>query len=186
MKLSIIISSTRASRKGPAVAQWVESVVRESALFEVVEVVDLKKLNLPFMDEPKHPNLQQYTHQHTKDWSAQIDSSSAFIFVTAEYNHGIPAPLKNAIDYLSKEWANKPLAIVGYGGISGGTRAIQQLKQIASAVKLHAFDGVILPFFSKQIDEDGVFQATAHNRIAADKMVQELAQLARSYQVFRV
>lgn len=184
MKLSIIISSTRAERKGPSVAQWIESSARDSRLFDV-ELIDLKALNLPFMDEPNHPSLQQYTHQHTMDWSARIDASDAFIFVTAEYNHGIPAPLKNAIDYLSKEWANKPVAMVGYGGISGGTRAIQQIKQVATAVKLYAFDGVILPFFNSQIDEHEVFQPTDRNQKAADKMMEELAVLAEKFIRFR-
>ena len=84
------------------------------------------------MDEPKHPRLREYEHQHTKDWSARVEAADAFVFVHPEYNYGITAPLKNALDYLSQEWNYKPLGLVSYGGVSAGTRAAQMIKQVAT------------------------------------------------------
>lgn len=184
MNLTIILASTREGRKGPAVADWITRIAREKSRF-TVDAVDLKELNLPFMDEPNHPSLQNYMFEHTKAWSRRISRSDAFVFVTCEYNHGMPATLKNAIDYLSKEWANKPVAFVGYGGISGGTRAIQQLKQVASALKMYVFDGVILPFFSKQIDSAGVFVPDHDNSLAVEKMYSDLFSLAVDLKALR-
>src|SRR5205085_12274105 len=131
ISLKIIIGSTRAGRKGPSIASWIYKLAKETAAFDT-ELIDLAEINLPFLDEPNHPRLHQYVHQHTLDWSAKIIPADAFIFVTPEYNYGYSAPLKNAIDFLYREWLYKPVAIVSYGGVSAGTRAVQQLKQVVS------------------------------------------------------
>lgn len=184
IQLKIIIASTRPGRKGPAIANWVFETAKKHSTFET-ELIDLAQLNLPFMDEPDHPSLQQYTKQHTKDWSEKINGADAFIFVTPEYNYGMPAPLKNAIDYLVKEWAYKPVAFVGYGGIAGGTRSIQQLKQVVQMLRMFAFDGLILPNFVKQINEEGGFAATEANEKAAGVMFAELAKLHETLKALR-
>ena len=98
--LQVIIGSTRPGRVGPAVADWIIERARARGDFEVV-VTDLAELNLPMFDEPNHPRLRQYVHQHTKDWSAIVEASDAFIFVIPEYNYGFNAATKNAIDYLN-------------------------------------------------------------------------------------
>ena len=85
------------------------------------------------LDEPKHPRLRQYQHAHTKAWSARVDAADAFVFVTPEYNYGMPPALLNAIDYVLHEWAYKPAGFVSYGGISGGTRSVQMSKQVLTA-----------------------------------------------------
>src|SRR5947209_7654159 len=121
-KLEIIIASTRPGRVGLPVAQWFYQRAVAHGGFEV-ELVDLAEINLPFMDEPKHPRLRQYVHQHTRDWSAKVDSADAFVFVTPEYNFSFNAVLKNALDYLHWEWQYKPAGFVSYGGVSAGTRA---------------------------------------------------------------
>jgi len=184
LNLKIILATTRPARKGPAVADWVLQAAWQQPDFNT-ELIDLKEQNLPFMDEPHHPRLQQYTQQHTKDWSAKINSADAFIFVTCEYNYGMPATLKNALDFLFKEWAFKPVAMVGYGGISGGTRSLQQLKQITNALKMFPFDGVILPFFAKQINEEGKFEPTEGNEKALSDMFHELKRLGESMKHMR-
>ena len=135
--LQIIIGSTRPGRVGPAVAAWIIDRARARGDFEVV-VTDLAELNLPMFDEPNHPRLHQYVHQHTKDWSAIVEASDAFIFVIPEYNYGFNAATKNAIDYLNSEWLNKPAGIVSYGAVAAGTRAAQMLKQVLSALKSRA------------------------------------------------
>jgi len=184
LHLKIILASTRPERKGPAIANWVYQAAQQNAAFDT-ELIDLKELALPFIDEPYHPRLQQYTKQHTKDWSVKINGADAFIFVTSEYNYGMPATLKNALDFLFKEWAFKPVAMVGYGGISGGTRSLQQLKQVTNALKMFPFDGVILPFFAKQINEQGKFEATEGNEKALAAMFDELIRLGNQMKAMR-
>src|SRR5690349_14968129 len=100
-KLHIIVASTRPGRLGLPIGQWVYERVLAQGDF-VPELLDLAEVGLPFMDEPNHPRFGKYVHQHTKDWSAKIDAADAFIFVTPEYNHGMSAPLKNALDYLHR------------------------------------------------------------------------------------
>jgi NAD(P)H-dependent FMN reductase len=93
IRLKIVLASTRTGRKGPVVARWIMDTAKAHGAFEA-ELLDLAAINLPFMDEPEHPRLKQYTHAHTKAWSATIDSADAFIFVMPEYNFGYTAPLK--------------------------------------------------------------------------------------------
>ncbi|WP_221568684.1 NADPH-dependent FMN reductase [Alkalihalobacillus sp. TS-13] len=127
-KIAIIIGSTRPGRNGEAVAQWVHSVAKErtDAEFEIVDIADF---NLPLLDEPMGALSGQYTKSHTKKWSEKIASFDGYIFVTPEYNHATSGALKNAIDFLFKEWNNKAAGFVGYGG-NGGTRAVENLRLI--------------------------------------------------------
>ncbi len=129
MKLLVIIASTRPGRIGPTIADWFVGQATEHGGFDV-EVADLAEIDLPLLDEPAHPATGKYVHQHTKDWSALVDSADAFVFVMPEYNHSYTAPLKNAIDYLNREWAYKPVGFVSYGGVSGGLRAVQAIKPV--------------------------------------------------------
>lgn len=108
--LKIITATVRPSRKGPIVTEWVAEKARQHGEFNV-EILDLQAINLPLMNEPYHPAQQKYEHEHTKQWSAQIASADAFIFVTAEYNFSYPAPLQNALEYLVKEWGYKAAGI---------------------------------------------------------------------------
>src|SRR5579884_3827491 len=145
-KLMIILASTRPGRVGEPIARWFEQTAREQGSFDV-EFVDLAALNLPFMDEPNHPRFKKYAHQHTKDWSAKVESADAFVFVMPEYNYGITAPLKNAIDYLHQEWQYKPVGFVSYGGVSAGTRAVQMIKQVVTTLKMiPVSEAVSIPF----------------------------------------
>src|ERR1700761_3373091 len=98
--LEIVVASTRRGRVGMPIGRWIEGEAKEHGGFEEVVLVDLAEVNLPFMNEPNHPRLGQYVHQHTKDWSATVAAGDAFVFVMPEYNYGYNAELKNAIDYL--------------------------------------------------------------------------------------
>src|SRR5947199_7313709 len=128
IRIAIIIGSTRPGRKGEAVAKWVYEIAQKRSDAEF-ELVDIKDFNLPLLDEPMSPIMGQYTHQHTKDWSAKIASFDAYVFVTPEYNHATSGALKNAIDFLYHEWNNKAAGFVGYGG-AGGTRAVEHLRLV--------------------------------------------------------
>ncbi len=181
-KLMIVIASTRPGRGGAAVADWFVGHARAHGSF-AVSVVDLAELNLPFLDEPNHPRLHQYTKAHTRAWSAQVQAADAFVFVTPEYNYGYPAPLKNAIDYLHHEWAYKPVGFVTYGGVAAGTRSMQQLKQVVSALKLLPLtEAVNLPFYQQFMDEAGAIQPNQVMTEAASVVLDELfrVQLALS------
>ncbi len=128
LKVAIIVGSTRPGRKAEAVAQWIHGIAaaRHDAQFEIV---DIQEFNLPLLDEPVPPAMGQYSHEHTKAWSAKIASFDAYVFVTPEYNHGPSGALKNAIDFLFREWNNKSAGFVAYGS-AGGVRAVEQLRQV--------------------------------------------------------
>ncbi len=178
--LRIIIGSTRPGRVGPSVAAWITDRAIEHGGFDV-QVTDLAELNLPFLDEPNHPRLRQYTHQHTKDWSALVDASDAFIFVTPEYNYGFNAVVKNAIDYLHGEWQHKPAGIVSYGGVAAGTRATQMLKQVLTSVKIvPVVEAVNIPFVAQHLDEDKRFKSTELIDASATAMLDELLRWTES------
>lgn len=172
--LKIITTTTRPGRKGPIIAAWIQDIAKKYTEFNI-ELIDLGELRLPMMDEAVHPRFQKYEHEHTKKWSAAINESDAFIFVTAEYNFSMTAPIKNAIDYLFHEWANRPAAFVSYGGASGGTRAVQMLKQTLTSVKVvPIMEAVSIPFFEKMITEQNTFSPNENLVKSADVMLKEL------------
>ncbi len=172
--LKIIIASTRPGRKGPSIAKWIYDKALTHAAFNV-ELLDLAEINLPFLDEPEHPRLKKYHHEHTKKWSATIDSADAFIMVTPEYNFSMPATLKNALDFLFQEWGKKPVAFVSYGGMSGGIRSVQTLKQVVTTLKMMPLpESIALPFFTKHIDENGVFKGDEQLDKSASALLKEL------------
>jgi len=174
-KLAVVVASTRPGRVGLPVGRWFFQAARAHAKFEV-ELVDLKEVALPALDEPRHPRLKQYEHAHTKAWSARIEAVDAFVFVTPEYNYSMPPALLNALDFLSAEWAYKPAAFVSYGGVSGGTRSVEMTKQVLTALKMMALpESVIIPFASKQIDaSSGEFAPAPAQQQAVALILDEL------------
>jgi NAD(P)H-dependent FMN reductase len=176
-RLLIVIASTRPGRVGLPVAEWFAERARAHGGFEI-EVADLAEIGLPFMDEPNHPRLRRYEHQHTKDWSATVDAADAFVFVTPEYNHGFSAPLKNALDFLNQEWARKPAGFVSYGGVAAGTRAMQMLKPVLAGLRMTpVLEAVNIPFVAQFIDDEGALHANEVMDQAADAMLDELVRV---------
>jgi NAD(P)H-dependent FMN reductase len=174
--LIIIVGSTRPGRAGLPISQWFTARAKDHGGFDVT-VVDLAELDLPLLDEPHHPRLGKYTKQHTKEWSALVDAADAIVFVTPEYNYGYPASIKNAIDYLHKEWNYKPVGFVSYGGVAAGTRAVQQLKQVVTTLRMFpVFESVNIPFHTQFLDSDGVLMPNDVMEQAADAMLNELAR----------
>jgi NAD(P)H-dependent FMN reductase len=173
--LTVIIASTRPGRAGLPIGSWFAERARAHGGFHVA-VADLASIHLPLLNEPEHPRLRRYRHRHTLDWSARVDAADAFVMVTPEYNHGYPATLKNAIDYLHEEWTAKPVGFVSYGGVAAGTRAVQQLKPVVAAVGLvPALNAVHIPFFP-QFLEDGELRPNAIMTESADAMLDELVR----------
>jgi NAD(P)H-dependent FMN reductase len=184
--LKIIIASTRPGRKGISVANWFIETVKKYPDFNV-EILDLAEINLPFIDEPNHPRLQQYTKEHTKQWSNTINSADAFVFIIPEYNYSMPPTLLNAIDFLYKEWNYKPVGLVSYGGISGGTRSAQMSKQVMTAVKLMPLaEGVTLPFFTKNIDDNERFNSNELIDKSVAVMMKELLKWTAALKSIRL
>ncbi|NDV54110.1 MULTISPECIES: NADPH-dependent FMN reductase [Roseobacteraceae] len=158
LKVKIILGSTRPGRIVPIVGKWVEELAREQNGFDV-EVVDLKEIDLPLLDEAGHPRAQAYEHEHTKKWAAKIAEADAFVFLTPEYNSFPSAALVNAIQALAVEWERKVAAVVSYGGVSGGMRAAQELRQLLVNMNVMALpQSVPVPFVFNFIGDDGVLR----------------------------
>lgn len=175
-RLMIVIASTRPGRAAMPIGEWFRAKAEADGRFEV-DYADLAVINLPFMDEPHHPRTRQYTKQHTRDWSARVDAADAFVFVTPEYNHGMTAPLKNAIDYLNQEWQYKPLGFVSYGGVAAGTRAVQAIKPIANVLKMTPIpEAVVIPLYQRFLTDDGRFEP---EQLIEDAAMTMLGQLER-------
>ncbi|MEP9396695.1 NAD(P)H-dependent oxidoreductase [Mesorhizobium sp. KR2-14] len=172
-KLHIIIGSTRPGRVGPVFAKWFAGFAREHGKFEPV-LVDIAEFELPLFDEPKHPRLGQYENEHTKRWAQTIAEGDAFVFVTPEYNYFIPAPLVNAITYLSAEWRYKPAGFLSYGGVSGGLRAVESAKPLLMVQKVVPIpEGVPVPNYP-QLLVDGEFKPNDLILASATTMLDEL------------
>ena len=183
--LTVIIGSTRPGRAGLPIAEWFVERAGKHGGFRV-EVADLAEIDLPLLDEPNHPRLRKYTKQHTKDWSARIERADAVVFVTPEYNYGYPAAVKNAIDYLHEEWRDKPVGFVSYGGVAAGTRAVQQLKQVLTTLRMvPVVESVNIPFHAQFIDDEGRVNANETMEQAADAMLGELARIESALRPLR-
>ncbi|HEV7211015.1 MAG TPA: NAD(P)H-dependent oxidoreductase [Blastococcus sp.] len=183
--LQVVVGSTRPGRRGIAVATWVAGFARQHGGFDV-EVLDVAEFALPVFDEPNHPRLQQYTHEHTKAWSAAVSRADAFLFVTPEYNHSFPGSLKNALDYLSVEWADKAAGIVSYGGVSAGLRAATALKPVLAALRMvPVVEAVSVPFFAQFLTDDDAFVPNAELEGGAKVMLDELLRLTGALRTLR-
>jgi NAD(P)H-dependent FMN reductase len=146
-KIAIILGSTRPGRNGEAVAKWALDIAKQRGTAEY-ELVDLLDFELPHLDEPLPPAMGQYAQAHTKRWAEKIAEFDGFVFVAAEYNHAIPGPLKNAIDFLSAEWNNKAAGFISYG-VAGGVRAVEQLRLVLSNLQVaHVTNQVALSLFT--------------------------------------
>ena len=133
-KIGIILGSTRPGRNGEAVAKWVyeHASKRSDAEFELVDLLDYK---LPHLDEIAPPSMGQYSQPHTLAWADKIAQFDGYVIVTPEYNHSPSGALKNAIDYLFKEWNNKAVGFVSYGA-QGGARAVEHLRLVAGELMM--------------------------------------------------
>ena len=162
LKLQVIICSTRPGRVGPSVANWFAEFAAKHEEFDTT-LVDLADFDLPVYDEPQHPRLQDYQHEHTKRWSASVAAADAYVFVTPENNYCPPPSLINALNYVYNEWNYKPCGFVSYGGVSGGLRSVQVAKQLATTLKMMPMvEGVGIPMVASLLDDNKVFTSNAH------------------------
>lgn len=179
MRIAMVIGSTRPGRRGDQVAHWVESVAGTKAGGEAeFAVLDLADFQLPLLDEPQPAAIGDYSNPHTITWANTVREFDGFIFVTPEYNHSMPASLKNAIDYLFGEWNDKAAGFVSYG-LSGGTRAVEHLRLTLAEVKVACVRSqVALSLFTDfQIDdmsEPGTFRPGEQHEPILGRMLGEV------------
>jgi NAD(P)H-dependent FMN reductase len=183
MKIAVILGSTRPGRNGEAVAKWVYEIARKRPDAEV-ELIDLKEVNLPLLDEPVPPSMGQYSKPHTKAWAARIDSFDGFVFVTPEYNHGTSAALKNAIDFLYKEWNNKAAGFVSYGS-AGGARAVEHLRLVMGELQVADVRAQVLLSLFSDFENFSVFKPHARHEASVHAMLDQVIAWSGALQPLR-
>lgn len=185
-KLKIISSTVRPGRKGPIIGRWLVEQANATGNFEA-ELLDLGEINLPLMNEPVHPVMRQYEHEHTKTWSTLIDDADAFIFLTAEYDYSYPAPLKNALEYLVHEWSYKAAAIASYSaGSFAGVRGLATLKPDLLSLRIVPIpEAVNIPLLNQSIDETGNFTPNELVQSSCKTMLDQLLRWTRGMEQIR-
>jgi NAD(P)H-dependent FMN reductase len=192
-RIAIIIGSTRPRRRAELVARWVEEVATNHAARgsreATFEVIDLADYELPLLDEALPAAIGDYQHAHTKRWAETIASFDGFVFVTPEYNHSIPAALKNGIDFLFSEWNDKAAGFVSYG-LNGGTRAVEHLRLVMAEVKVADVRAqVALSLFADfditDMAEPGVFSPGEHQQPTLIRLLDEVCAWAQALQPLR-
>ena len=172
MRIGVIIGSVRDKRFGEQVGAWVAESVSDRTDADI-ELVDLKAFDVPVLTSSVHPMRanKKYDDERVQKWSDAIDALDAYVFITPEYNHGVPGAFKNAVDSLGSEWSGKPVAFIGYGSV-GGVRAIEQWRQIVlnfsmvpvrAEVNINMFfdaaDGVLKPLDRRAGELKALFDA---------------------------
>lgn len=184
IRIAIIIGSTRPGRNGPAVAQWVHEIARKRDDAEY-ELVDLADFNLPLYDEPVPPSMSSsYAHEHTRAWSAKIALFDGFVFVTPEYNRATSGALKNAIDFLNEEWANKAAGFVGYGSFLGA-RAVENLRLIMGELQVADVRAQVGLSLFTDFENFSVFKPGSHHEETVHAMLDQLVKWSTALKTIR-
>ena len=134
LKIAIILGTTRATRFGHKAAQWIFDIAARRDDMDA-ELVDLRDYPMPFFEEVASNAWAPTQNEVGLRWQKKIAEFDGYVFVTAEYNHGIPGVLKNALDYAYVEWNKKAAACVGYGAV-GGARAVEQLRLVCIELQM--------------------------------------------------
>jgi NAD(P)H-dependent FMN reductase len=174
LKIKVIVGSTRANRFSDKPAQWMFDLARQRPDLDV-ELLDLRDYPLPFFEEALPPGLakDEYNNPVVLQWRDKIREADGFIICTPEYNHGYPAVLKNALDYVYLAWSRKAVAFVSWGG-AGGARGVQQLRQVAVELDMAPLRFAVHiqnPWFIKSVDE---IASDAHHQHAAKALLDQL------------
>jgi len=183
LKIAIITGSTRPGRKSEAVARWVHDIAakRSDASFEVV---DIAAFNLPLLDEAVPPIMNQYAKPHTKAWAAKIATFDAFVFVTPEYNHSTSGALKNAIDFLYREWNDKAAGFVGYGSV-GGARAVEHLRLVMGEIKVADVRAQVALSMFTDFENFSMLKPGPQQEAAVNAMLDDLVPWGQALQTMR-
>jgi len=186
MKLMIIWGSSRQGRNGGVVVDWVARHADADDRLQV-DFVDLKELNLPFFDEPLSPfsiadQGGEYKHPEGKAWAERVAAAEAFLIITPEYNHGPPGVLKNALDWVGREWTDKPVGFVSYGSTAGGAREVEQMRSITIELGLIQVANAIHFFYYRDaFNENGEPKHSGTN----DRLKAMFDELLRLHIIFQ-
>jgi NAD(P)H-dependent FMN reductase len=182
-KIAIIIGSTRPGRNSEQVAKWALATAKKRNDAEF-ELVDIKEYNLPLFDEPLPPLMRSYSRPHTKAWSETIARFDGYIFVTPEYNHGIPGALKNAIDFLFHEWNNKAAGFISYGSM-GGARAVESLRLVMGELKVADVRTALHLSLFRDFENYSVFKPDPQHEKMLGEMLDQLISWAGALKPLR-
>lgn len=185
LNIGIVVGSTRPGRKALAVAKWVHEIAQKRG-GDRYELVDLLDYALPLLDEdvPAAAAEGRYAKPHTKAWSAKIETFDAYVFVTPEYNHGIPGALKNALDFLYPEWNDKAAGFVAYGGV-GGTRSVEQLRLVLAELQVATVRNQVVLSLRSDFERFEVFAPDPHQERAVNGMLDQLVAWGGALKVLR-
>ena len=189
MKIAILVGSTRPGRKGSTVGRWVHdhALQRDDVPWKVeFDLLELESFDLPLLEEPTVPAAadRDYETPQTRRWSEAVDSYDGFVFVTPEYNHGVPAAMKNAVDVLGPEWAHKAVAFVSYGA-DGGVRAVEHWRTILANVMMSDVRAQ-LSLLVFEDWTDGEFRPLARRESELDTMLDQLVEMTEAVRTLRV
>ena len=184
LRIGIIVGSTRPGRSGEAVARWAIEIAKKRKDAEF-ELVDLQEYSLPLLDVPIPPSVGRPPPAHAQGWSEKVASLDAFVFVTPEYNHSTSGALKNAIDYLYKEWNNKAAGFVSYGS-AGGVRAVEHLRLIMAELQVATVRAQAWFTFSQDFENYTKFQPSAGKEQSVTAMLDQLVSWGRALKTVRV
>ena len=183
VKIAVIVGSTRPGRKAEDVARWVMEIasLRSDAIYELV---DIRDFNLPLLDEPVPPSQGKYSQPHTLAWAAKIDQYDGFVFVTPEYNHGTSGALKNALDFLYKEWNNKAAGFVGYGS-AGGARAVETLRLVMGELQVADVRAQVMLSLFTDFEEYKTFKPAAFQEQSVTTMLDQVVSWSTALRTVR-
>ena len=180
----MIVASVRQGRKGEPVAKWFLERAKAHGQFEI-QLLDLKEIALPLLNERHHPRHQKYELETTKAWSRMVQEADAFVIVTPEYNYSSPPALVNALDHLYVEWNYKAASFVSYGGLSGGSRSVQTTKQILTTLNVMPIaEAVHINYIARHVSE-GVFQPEESHEKSVKTMLDELLRWTNALAALR-
>ncbi len=190
LKIKVIIGSTRQNRFSEKPAKWIFEQIK-SIEGVSAELLDLRDYPMPFFEEPVSPSSakEPYKNPIVQKWTAKIVEADAFIVVTPEYNHGYPAVLKNAFDYVFSAWNKKPIAFISYGS-AGGARSIEQLRQVVIELQMAPLRQAIHIFgaqYAEIAKEVPGAKPSAFDAIksSADKLIEQLVWWAKALKTAR-
>ena len=180
LKVQIILGSTREGRYGEKVGKWINNIASKRKDFKT-EYIDLREWNISFLNDHMPPSMGKYSDPVVQKWAKKIEEADAYIIVTPEYNHGYPGVLKNALDVIYKEWNNKPVTFVSYGGYVGGSRSVEQLRQVALELQMAPIrEAIFIPFVWQAFDENDEIKGKEDYNKRADSMLNQLIWWAKA------
>lgn len=160
MKILVIIGSIREGRAGDKLASWVMDQIAQRNSEVDYELFDLKEHPMKLFEEPNHPAMLngKTSDENANVFIKKVAEADGFVIITPEYNRGTSGALKNAMDYVYNEWNKKPVALLGYGGLSGGARAVEQLRlNLLELQTIPVRESFLVQFIGNHI-KDGKFE----------------------------